>query len=369
MNWSISIFKIKGIKIKVHLTFILILIWAAYRWSITTGEGIQGALFGLVATLMLFSSVVLHELGHSWQALKQGVEVHDITLLPMGGVAHLEEIPEEPARELRIAAAGPLVNIIIAGLMFLFSLVLENLTVISLSELYSSMGQVSWSGLYSYLALTNLFLGLFNLVPAFPMDGGRILRALLSTKISHARATQIASKVGQGLALVFGLWGFMNSNYSLVLIAIFVWLGAGQENHGVQQKGALAGMSVAQAMTPDPLVLKPNDPLSKAVDMTLSSLQSSFPVVEWGSNKVVGLLSEADILKGLQVHSPSSSVRLAMRANLPVVHQDDPLLDVQGKLRAARLSSVPVVDEDASLNGLLRVEDINEAYRFSVIGT
>jgi CBS domain-containing protein len=286
----------------------------------------------------------------------------------MGGVARMEEIPEEPDRELRIAAAGPLVNFIIAGVLFLFSLVLDNQAVISLTGLYSSLGQVSWNGLFSYLAMTNLILGLFNLIPAFPMDGGRILRALLSTKVSHVQATQIASKIGQGLALIFGFWGFLNGSYSLVLIAIFVWMGAGQENQGVQQKSALAGMTVSQAMTTDPIILKPNDSLSRAVDLILSSLQSSFPVVEWGSTQVVGLLSGSDILKGLQMHSSSSSVGLAMRTTLPKIHPTDDLMDAQAKLRAVRLSTVPIIGEDGSLKGLLRVEDINEAYRFSLIG-
>src|SRR3990170_1550124 len=246
MNWSIKLFKVKGIDIKVHLTFVLILIWAAYRWSVSTGEGAQGALFGIVATLLLFVSVTLHELGHSFQALKYGVKVRDITLMPMGGLAQMEEIPEDPNKELRIAIAGPLVNFGIAALLIGAGFLLDARALVSLKELQASLGGVSWSGLLAYLTSANLMLGLFNLIPAFPMDGGRVLRALLAKKMDHAKATRIAAQVGQGLALLLGLWGFMVGSWTLVIIAIFVWMGAGQENQGVQVKHTLGETTVGQ---------------------------------------------------------------------------------------------------------------------------
>jgi stage IV sporulation protein FB len=209
MNWSLKLLKVKGIDIKIHLTFVLILIWAAYRWSVNTGEGMQGALFGIVATLLLFFSVTLHELGHSLQALKYGVKVRDITLMPMGGLAQMDEIPEEPNKELRIALAGPLVNFGIAALLIGIGALLDARALLPLNELYASLGHVSWSGLLAYLTSANLMLGFFNLIPAFPMDGGRILRALLAKRMNHAKATKVAAQIGQGLALLMGLWGFM----------------------------------------------------------------------------------------------------------------------------------------------------------------
>ena len=300
MSWSIKLFKVKGIDIKIHLTFFLILIWAAYQWSISTGEGLMGAVFGIVATLLLFASVTLHEFGHSLQALKFGIVVHDITLMPMGGLARIDEIPEDPMKEIRIAIAGPLVNFIIAGVLFIIGLLLNTRAIISLDELYSSIGQVSWNGMLAYLTMTNLLLGLFNLVPAYPMDGGRILRASLAKIMDRSKATNIAVNVGQGLALLFGLWGFFNGSYTLVLIAIFVWMGAGQEGKDVAVKNTLSDLKVSQAMTLEPETLRANDSLSKAINLILSTSQSDFPVIEWGSNQVVGLLCEKDLLKGLQ---------------------------------------------------------------------
>lgn len=363
MSWSIKIFKVKGIDVKIHLTFVLILIWAAYRWSASTGEGMMGAVFGIVATLLLFASVTLHEFGHSLQALKFGIGVHDITLMPMGGLARIDEIPEDPAKEFRIAIAGPLVNFLIAGVLFGVGLLLDTRAIISLDELYKSMGQVSWNGMLAYLTMTNLLLGIFNLIPAYPMDGGRILRAALSRKMDHSRATNIAVIIGQGLALLFGLWGFMNGSYTLVLIAIFVWMGAGQEGKDVALKNVLGEMKVSQAMTLNPETLRANDSLSKAIDLILSTSQSDFPVIEWGSNQVVGLLCEKDLLKGLQTHDQNTSVRVVMQSTFSATTPDQPLYEAQKSMVAGKTRSMPVMDQEGNLAGLLTIADINEAYR------
>lgn len=367
MNWSLKLFKVKGIDIKVHMTFVLILIWAAYRWSVSTGEGAQGALFGIVATLLLFFSVTLHELGHSLQALKYGVKVRDITLMPMGGLARLEEIPEEPNKELRIALAGPLVNFGIAALLIGVGALLNARALITLEELQASFGSVSWSGLLAYLTSANLILGLFNLIPAFPMDGGRVLRALLAKKMNHAKATKIAAQVGQGFALLMGLWGFMSGSWTLVLIAIFVWMGAGQENQGTQVKHTLGGTTVGQAMTRSPQALQVNDPLSKAVELTLSTSQADFPVLEWGSNRVAGLLCEIDLLRGLQSLGANAAVREVMRTRIRFATPDEPLHAAQQKMLVNRARALPVLNPEGELIGLLTADDINEAYRLMAI--
>lgn len=363
MNWSIKLFKIKGIEVKIHLTFVLILIWAANRWSVDTGEGMMGALFGIVATLLLFTSVTLHEFGHSLQALKFGIVVHDITLMPMGGVARIEEMPEDPSKEIRIAIAGPLVNFFIAAVLFGIGLLLNTQAIISLDELYSSMGQVSWNGMLAYLTMTNLLLGLFNLIPAYPMDGGRILRASLAKKLGRPKATTIAVSIGQGLAMLFGLWGFINGSYTLVLIAIFVWMGAGQEGKDVTVKNILSEMKVSQAMTVEPKTLRANDSLSKAINLTLSTSQSDFPVIEWGSKQVEGLLCERDLIKGLQTHDQSTSVRAVMQTKFPTATPDQPLYESQKSMATGRTRALPVVDVEGNLVGLLTASDINEAYR------
>lgn len=367
MNWSLKLLKVKGIDIKVHLTFVLILIWAAYRWSVNTGEGLQGAIFGIVATLLLFLSVTLHELGHSLQALKFGVKVRDITLLPMGGLARLEEVPEEPNKELRIALAGPLVNFAIAALLIGLGALLNARALVSLEELQASLGSVSWSGLLAYLTSTNIILGLFNLVPAFPMDGGRVLRALLAKKMNYAKATKIAAQIGQGFAFLMGLWGFMSGSWTLVLIAVFVWMGAGQESQGAQVKHTLGGTTVGQAMTRSPHTLRVNDSLSKAVELTLSTSQSDFPVLEWGSNRVAGLIGEVDLLRGLQSLGENVAAREAMRTNINFVGHDEPLHAAQQKMLMGRTRALPVLNAEGELIGLLTADDINEAYRLMAV--
>lgn len=367
MNWSLKLFRVKGIDIKVHLTFVLILIWAAYRWSVNTGAGMQGAAFGIVATLLLFLTVTLHELGHSFQALKYGVKVRDITLMPMGGLAQMDEIPEDPNKEFRIAIAGPLVNFGIAALLIGLGALLEARALLSFDELAASLGAVSWSGLLAYLTYANLLLGAFNLIPAFPMDGGRVLRSLLARKMNHARATKIAAQVGQGFALLMGLWGFMSGSWTLIIIAIFVWMGAGQESQGAQVKHTLGGTTVGQVMTRSPQVLRVNDSLSKAVELTLSTSQADFPVLEWGSNRVAGLLTETDLLRGLQSRGRDAAAREVMRTKITAASPDELLHDAQQKMLVNRLRALPVLDAKGELLGLLTANDINEAYRLMSI--
>lgn len=363
MSWSIKLFKIKGIDVKVHLTFFLILIWAAYRWSGSTGAGLQGALFGVFATLLLFAAVTLHELGHSFQALKYGVRVKDITLMPLGGLAQMEEMPKKPLQELRIAIAGPLVNFVIAALLVGLGALLQTQAVVSLGELTQSLGKASWTGMLAYLTMANLALGLFNLVPAFPMDGGRVLRALLAMRLDYTKATRIAALVGQGLAMLIGLWGFMNGSYTLVLIAIFVWMGAGQESKDVQVKDVLGELRVGQAMTRSPHTLNANDSLSKAVELTLSTSQSAFPVLEWGTNKVVGMLCEPGLVKGLQGGQAASPVQEFMKTTFQTVTTDEPLSQALQRMATGKIHALPVLDRQGQLVGLLTADDVNEAYR------
>ncbi len=363
MSWSIRLFRVKGIEVKVHLTFVLILIWAAYYWSGSTGEGLQGALFGVAATLLLFGSVTLHELGHSMQALKYGVRVRDITLLPIGGIAQMEEIPEDPRQELGIAIAGPLVNFAIAAALIGIGALLQAQALITVPELFRSLGAASWAGMLAYLTMANLAMGLFNLIPAFPMDGGRVLRALLAMRLDYPKATSIAVAVGQGLALLLGLFGFMSSSFTLVLIAVFVWMGAGQEGKQVQIKSVLHGMKVGQAMTRQPQTLSAADSLVRAAELTLTTSQANFPVVERDSGRLVGLLTESDLLKGLRVHGETVQVGQVMHTSFPTATLDEPIFQAQKQMAAGRVHAMPVVAVDERLVGLLTAADINEAYR------
>jgi CBS domain-containing protein len=262
-----------------------------------------------------------------------------------------------------------LVNFEIAALLIAIGALLDARALLSLDELRASLGGVSWGGLLAYLTSANLMLGLFNLIPAFPMDGGRVLRALLASRMNHAKATKIAAQVGQGFALLMGLWGFMSGSWTLVIIAIFIWMGAGQESQGVQVKYTLGETTVGQAMTRTPHVLRVNDSLSKAVELTLTTSQSDFPVVEWGSNRVSGLLTETDLLRGLQSIGRNAAAREAMQSRFLFTGPDEPLHTAQQKMLSNRTRALPVLNADGELIGLLTAGDINEAYRLMSVSS
>ncbi|CAA9565343.1 MAG: hypothetical protein AVDCRST_MAG87-1902 [uncultured Thermomicrobiales bacterium] len=360
MNWSIPLFRVRGIQIKVHVTFALILVWAAYYWGIGTDAGLQGALFGVVATLLLFVCVTLHELGHAFQALRYGIEVEDITLLPIGGVARLR-VPDNARQELTIAVAGPLVNVVIAAVLVAIGGILEATSLLTPADLDDTMRDAEWSGLLAYLTLANIWLVLFNAIPAFPMDGGRVLRALLALRLDYARATGIAVSIGQGLALLFGLVGFATGNFYLILIAAFVWFGASQEGAQVTLRRVLGGSTVGQAMIQRPQVLTAIDPLARAVELTLSTAQSDFPVVDT-DNRVVGLLTLDDLLRGLH-DQPAAIVGDVMRRQFPVARAGESVVAAQGQMGETGVRALPVVQPDGRLAGLLTAADIGEAFR------
>jgi stage IV sporulation protein FB len=195
------------------------------------------------------------------------------------------------------------------------------------------------------------------------MDGGRVLRALLAKKTTHARATQIASQVGQGFALMMGLWGFMSGSWTLVIIAIFVWMGAGQENQGTQTRHVLGEATVGQVMTRAPHSVKVNDSLSKAVELTLSTSQSEFPVLEWESNRVAGLLTQADLVRGLKNLGSGAAMREVMQIDLPYATLNEPLSQARQKMLKGRTRALPVLNSEGELIGLLSADDVTEAYR------
>jgi len=358
--WTVTLTRVRGIEIKVHATFVLILIWAAYYWGADTDAGARGIAFGVVATLLLFLCVTLHELGHAIMAQHYGIEVRDITLLPIGGVARLE-VPENPKQELWIALAGPAVNVVIAALLIAVGAALQATSVVSPGNLVDSMRDAEWNGLLPYLTLANLYLVVFNAIPAFPLDGGRVLRALLAMRMDYRRATAIAVSIGHGSALLLGLLGFATANFFLIVIAIFVWFGASGEGQQVAVNSVLGGATVGQVMIRQPQVLFPTDPLSRAVGLTLSTAQSDFPVID-GNERVVGLLTMDDLLRGLQ-ETPGSPVGTVMHRQFPTAHPDEAIVDVQARLAESRLRAIPIVAADGRLDGFLTAGDIGEAFR------
>ncbi len=360
MSWSLSLMRIRGIEIKVHATFVLILIWAAWYWGASVDAGLRGALFGVVATILLFLCVTLHELGHSLQAMKYGIHVEDITLLPIGGVARLE-VPSNPRQELWIALAGPAVNVAIAGILIVVGAILNATSVVTPSELIDRMREAEWSGLLPYLTLANIYLVAFNALPAFPMDGGRVLRALLALRMDYRRATEIAVLLGQGMALLFGFLGFATGNFFLIVIAVFVWIAGGQEGAQVAARSILGRATVSDAMIRQPQVLHPDDPLARAIELVLTTAQSDFPVVDH-AGRVVGLLTFDDILRGMQ-DGPAVSVSAVMHRDFPTARPDEPIVEVQSRMASANSRALPIVLFDGRLAGLLTAADIGEVFR------
>src|SRR5438874_2916816 len=225
MRWSWKIGRLAGINVHVHATFLLLILFILLAYW-TEGHSLSLALSGVLFVLVIFGCIVLHELGHALTARRYGIQTRDIVLLPIGGVARLERMPEDPRQELRVALAGPAVNVVIATVIFVL------LVAGGSPPTLKQLGNLRWVGghFLTEVAVMNVWLVLFNLLPAFPMDGGRVLRALLATRLSYARATQIAATVGQGCAFIFGFLGLTSGNYVLVFIALFIYIGASQES-------------------------------------------------------------------------------------------------------------------------------------------
>jgi Zn-dependent protease/CBS domain-containing protein len=345
MQWSVRLGKIAGIDLKVHLTFVLILIWVGLmQWRI---GGTPAIVPGVLFILVLFGCVVLHELGHALTARRYGIQTRDITLLPIGGVARLERMPEEPSQELAVALAGPAVNVVIAAVLGLL------LAATGAWIPLESMDPVRGPFLQRLL-IVNVFLAVFNMIPAFPMDGGRVLRALLASRMGFPKATQVAASVGQGIALMFGFVGLF-SNPFLVFIALFVWIGAAQEAMMVQTRSVLSGVPVANAMLTEFHVLAPSDPLDRAIELILAGSQQDFPVVDGG--KAVGVLARADLFSAL-ARKDSVNVGDVMRPETEVVDSDQPLDELVVKLDRSK-PLIPVTSA-GRIVGILTAENIGE---------
>ena len=288
MKWSFKLGRILGIDVYIHFTFMLLLGFVGLAHWLPE-RSLEAALTGMLFFAGLFVCVLLHEYGHALAARKYGIATRDITLLPIGGLARLERMPEKPLQELVVALAGPLVNVVIAGSLFVGLMLTGNWQ--PLSSLTTTSGN-----LVERLLVVNVFLVLFNLLPAFPMDGGRVLRSLLAMRLEYARATRIAARIGQGMAALFGFAGLFG-NPMLLLIALFVWIGAGQEAAAVEMKSSFSGVRVREAMLTDFQTLSPTETVAEAARLLLAGSQQDFPVVENG--RVVGVLTHVRLFGSL----------------------------------------------------------------------
>ena len=351
MKWSLKLGRFSGIDVYMHFTFILLISWVAFvNWR--QGQSFAAAVAGVTFILAIFLCVVLHEFGHALSARHYGIKTRDIILLPIGGVARLERLPTNPRQELWVALAGPAVNVVIAAGLFVW------LTVTASLEPLATL-TVTTGPFLERLMAVNLFLVVFNMIPAFPMDGGRVLRALLATRFEYSQATQTAAYIGQGIAVLFGFIGLFYNPF-LLFIAFFVWIGAAQEASMAQLKSAIGGIPVQQAMISDFRTLRPNDSLRHAIDLTLAGSQKDFPVVDDG--RLEGILTQTDLLRALAESDRHPTVASAIQRSFSAVDNADMLETAFAKLKDCDCHTLPVM-QDGRLVGLVTMDNLGEYMR------
>jgi Zn-dependent protease/predicted transcriptional regulator len=351
MKWSLKIGRISGIDVHLHLTFLLLIAWIALAYWQMEGT-VEAVIGGIGFILALFACVVLHELGHAMMARRFGISTRSIVLLPIGGIASIEKTPEDPRQEILIALAGPLVSFGIAALLWLVLSAgsgIGSATPLGLSE----------GSFLQRLMLINLLLGAFNLLPAFPMDGGRVFRALLSLRLGPLRATRIAALVAQAAAILLALVG-MRYNVFLVLIAIFIWIGATAEAGLASARSVLSVITARSAMETNFEVLAYDDSLGRAVALTLDGSQKDFPVMHDGA--VVGVLRQADLLRGLHDHGKLCRVDQVMQEAPPTMQVGESLEHVLENMGSVT-SGLLVVTEGGRMAGIIDIDNLMELLR------
>lgn len=343
---SLVVGRVRGIEIKVHPTFLLVVPWVILNWGYFGGYGPLGVGFGMILVTLLFAFVLLHELGHSFVALHYGVGVRDITLLPIGGVARIEQLPSEPGREIAIALAGPAVNLAIA-LLFAppVALIALGNGVDHPLALLPLLMDTSPTGFILYLFFTNVTLVLFNLIPAFPMDGGRVLRAVLSFFTARLTATRVAVGVGQLFAALLIVLGIVSRTPSLILIAVFVIIAASAEGTAVRVEETMRKLKVGQFILWDMGGIGEHHPLTYALRGGPRDIAVVSP-----EGRVVGMLWRHELMQALNGGaSRHRTVRELMDAGAIVADVDDTIYEVQRRMVATGRWAMPITE-----NGLYR---------------
>ncbi|PWB81777.1 MAG: site-2 protease family protein [Methylocystaceae bacterium] len=346
MRWSLTLGSFKGTAVRIHVTFLLLLAWIGF--SAYRSGGLVAARDSLAFITLIFTCVVLHEFGHILTARRFGIVSTEVTLLPIGGVANLDHMPETPSQELLIAVAGPAVNIVIALGLFLALGAFHPEALTQLDDPHVN--------LFARLAAANLFLAVFNMIPAFPMDGGRVLRAALAMWLPRARATRIAAMIGQGFAFALGFLGLFG-NPLLVFIAIFVYIAASGEAQMTAASEATRGLTVEDAMETRIAAIDWGADIGEAVETLLATAQDEFPVVD-GSGRLMGLLSRADIIEALKTEERHAPIAPFVRRDAPTIAKNAPLDRTIEKFTSA--PAMGVVDEDGALVGLLTRQSVAE---------
>ena len=357
MKWSWRLGHIAGIGVYVHATFPLLLAWVALS-QLSGGATAIGVLYALAMILVVFGIVVAHELGHALMARRFGIATRDITLLPIGGIARLERMPREPKQELAIALAGPAVNLVLAFVCYVL-LQFAGDDGGTLAELSAADIRPDTRSALIQLLSVNVWLLLFNLLPAFPLDGGRALRAVLAWRSGDfAGATVAAARIGRVFALLFGMLGlFVVPNPFLVVIALFVWLAAAGEAQSVQTAAALDGVPLERLLITDLRTLAPQEPLSRASQLVIDGFQQDFPVLEDG--RLVGMVGRADLVRGLTAHGSEGRVAEAMRRDFPTASVEESAEVALARLAEGKGNALPVL-RGPRFAGLLTNENVME---------
>ncbi|QFU17950.1 site-2 protease family protein [Microvirga thermotolerans] len=349
MVWSIPVARIAGTAVRIHVTFLLFLVWiGASYWRM---GGREAAVEGVLFMVLLFACVLAHEFGHILAARRFGIRTPEVTLWPIGGIASLERLPSKPREELIVAVAGPAVNVAIAALIVLA-------LGIGLGDAATAAMDDPRTSLLARLAGANIFLVVFNLLPAFPMDGGRVLRALLAMRMGSLEATRVAARIGQGAAFVFALVGLF-TNPMLIVIGLFVYLAATAEAQDMAFRDATRGLPVHAVMIRSLETLPTSATLDDAVDLMLRTSQKEFPVVD-GARAPRGLLTRENLIQALHAGGAATPVLEAMTREVPAVGDAEPFDAALAVLTRTRAPALFVLDGDGHLAGLVTLENIGE---------
>jgi len=350
MRWSLKLGKIFGVEFRIHVTFLLLLFFIYV--SGLSQKGPAYAIRAVLFILAVFACVLIHELGHSLIARRFGKEAKSITLLPIGGIATMEEMPEKPSQEIAMSIVGPFINLAIAGILYLF---VGRWTGISAPNLYPDSTQAFFAGLIG----VNIMLAIFNLIPAFPMDGGRVLRGIFAMKMDYGRATSMAVSIGQGVSMLFIFYGIF-FNFWLALIGLFLYMGAGSEKRHVMLRSVLHQVPASEAMATDFRTLRPDESLSRALEHVYHGCQEDFPVVG-DKGGIQGILTRMGVLAAIHEKGTALAVSEVMDRNFLSVDPHTSLDEVYRQLLSGQKTAAAVLDR-GRLKGMLCLGGISRYF-------